>query len=128
MKKEWLLSKFPVSDGVQRNCGPPICGAPRCHSELFLAMQEKKKGHLKVTLRQIASGRRTAKKVTFLGTAPGLRLSYVAQLPFWKDASQRGTFLGTAPRLSLFDKDVTSDVTATTRTTTNPPKSGRGAT
>ena len=40
--KKWLLSKFPVFDGVQRNRGPPICGAPWCHSEMFLAMQEKK--------------------------------------------------------------------------------------
>ena len=33
--KKWLLSKSPVSDGVQRNCGPPTCGAPWCHSEMF---------------------------------------------------------------------------------------------
>ena len=28
--KKWLLSKFPVFDGVRWNCGPPTCGAPRC--------------------------------------------------------------------------------------------------
>ena len=42
-----------------------------------------------------------------------------AQLPLWKDASQRGTFLGT---LSLSDKDVTSNVATTRTITTKPPQ------